>query len=528
MDSGLVVQTTPSLTAVLGYPRDMWTGRSITDFVHPEDRDHLIRQITLNIHQPIDAITETSTITHKSGNFFCRMRQYSGLKLGFSVKDRKKNFRFLKICVCFSEVEISSATAGRQPDSDGLGIYLFLTAIPLNLPYKIAHEEGPITVSPSNPRGRFTTKHNADCVWTFVDEDTVPLLGHFPHELEGSNIFEIIHPQDLSILKDSFECLVLGREHVSKPYRMKTRNSDYAIVLTSWSCFVNPWTNNLEFINGKHTIVKGPRNPNIFTEHSTFEGSQEKASNETIKMLSFLQDDIKLILQRYVRKKHIYDRTRLSSPKSKSRLSSYLDTLRQKVANAESCTGSRSSVNEEKANTSLHLSNSSDSLPSHNQLRYKENMSRFFNSNPRTLLIKEIVSDILHSTTSGYTDDHRVRTKDDVLTSSSREVVDTNYKPPILTESLLLVHNQKMEVQMVEQYKEARAKNRKITSQSYKTYLNKERTVPCRQAKDEQKLMMPSFQMGNIQNIIQVEHFLVTLSVYHFWNLALGNTATDL
>ena len=101
------------------------------------------------------------------------------------------------------------------------------------------------------------------CIWTFLDEDAVSLLGHFPSELEGSNIFEIIHTQDLSILKDSFEILVLGRDLKRKPYRIKTRNSDYAIVVTCWSCFVNPWTNNLEFINGINTIVKGPKNPNI-------------------------------------------------------------------------------------------------------------------------------------------------------------------------------------------------------------------------------------------------------------------------
>ena len=133
MDTGLVVQTTPSLTAVLGYPREMWTGRSITDFVHPEDRDHLIRQITLNIHKPIDAITETSTIRYKSRNFFCRMRQYSGLKSSSKVRERKKNFLVLKICICFSEVEV--AATRRQTVSDGLGILLFLTAItPRSLP----------------------------------------------------------------------------------------------------------------------------------------------------------------------------------------------------------------------------------------------------------------------------------------------------------------------------------------------------------------------------------------------------------
>ena len=348
-----------------------------------------------------------------------------------------------------------------------------------------------------------------------MDEDAVSLLGHFPSELEGSNIFEIIHPQDLSILKDSFESLVLGRDLKSKPYRMKTRNSDYAIVVTSWSCFVNPWTNNLEFINGVHTIVKGPKNPNIFAE-PMFEGPQEKESDETFKMLSFLQDDIKLIHRHYVRKRHISDRTSVSSPKSKMKFSSYLDTLRHKVANAETFTGGCSRTPEEKVIVCPNLSDSSDSLPSHNQLRYKENMSRFFNSKPRTLLIKEIVSDILISTTSGYSDDFRdqMRTEEDVLSSSSGERVDTSYKPPLLTENLLLLHNQKMEVQMVEQYKKAKGKkNKKVASQSVdempQTDPNREGAFSLAPTKDEQIPMMPSIQMDNVQNFVQVEDFLL-------------------
>ena len=348
-----------------------------------------------------------------------------------------------------------------------------------------------------------------------MDEDAVSLLGHFPSELEGSNIFEIIHPQDLTILKDSFENLVLGRDLKSKPYRMKTRNSDYAIVVTSWSCFVNPWTNNLEFINGIHTIVKGPKNPNIFAE-PIFEGPQEKESNETIKMLSFLQDDIKLLLRHYVRKRHISDRTSVSSPKSKIKLSNYLDTLRHKVAKAETFTGGCSRLPQVKVNDSPHLSDSSDTLPSQNQLRYKENMRRFFNSKPRTLLIKEIVSDILQSSTSGYSDDlgDPIRTKEDVLTSSNcGERVDTSYKPPLLTENLLLLHNQKMEVQMVEQYKEARGKkNRKVASLSvdemHHTDPKKEGAFPVALTKDEELPMMPSIQMDNVQNLVQVGDFL--------------------
>ena len=45
MNTGLVVHTTPNLTAVLGYPRDMWIGLSLMDFVHSKDREYFITQV---------------------------------------------------------------------------------------------------------------------------------------------------------------------------------------------------------------------------------------------------------------------------------------------------------------------------------------------------------------------------------------------------------------------------------------------------------------------------------------------------
>ena len=38
MHDGVVLYTTPSITSSLGFPRDMWLGRSFIDFVHPKDR----------------------------------------------------------------------------------------------------------------------------------------------------------------------------------------------------------------------------------------------------------------------------------------------------------------------------------------------------------------------------------------------------------------------------------------------------------------------------------------------------------
>lgn len=50
---GVVLYTTPSLTTVLGFPKDMWLGRSFIDFIHPKDRETFSSQVTNGIYIPL-------------------------------------------------------------------------------------------------------------------------------------------------------------------------------------------------------------------------------------------------------------------------------------------------------------------------------------------------------------------------------------------------------------------------------------------------------------------------------------------
>ena len=47
-----------------------------------------------------------------------------------------------------------------------------------------------------------------------------------------------------------------GKPFRSRPYRFKVRNGDYIVLETDWSCFINPWSRRLEFVLGKHTVLK--------------------------------------------------------------------------------------------------------------------------------------------------------------------------------------------------------------------------------------------------------------------------------
>ena len=48
----MVMCTTSTITAILGYPRDMWNGRSFIDFVHPKDRLTFTNTITSGVTLP--------------------------------------------------------------------------------------------------------------------------------------------------------------------------------------------------------------------------------------------------------------------------------------------------------------------------------------------------------------------------------------------------------------------------------------------------------------------------------------------
>jgi len=58
MQDGMVVFTTPNISDVVGFPMDMWLGRSLIDFVHPKDRAAFTSHITSGVVTPL---THTNT-----------------------------------------------------------------------------------------------------------------------------------------------------------------------------------------------------------------------------------------------------------------------------------------------------------------------------------------------------------------------------------------------------------------------------------------------------------------------------------
>lgn len=103
MYDGVVLYTSPSITDSLGFPRDMWLGRSFIDFVHPKDRQTLASQITSGIAVPF---SETKGGFHKEtkSHLYVMLRKYRGLRsVGYGVTARETSYEPYRLMLSFRE-----------------------------------------------------------------------------------------------------------------------------------------------------------------------------------------------------------------------------------------------------------------------------------------------------------------------------------------------------------------------------------------------------------------------------------------
>ena len=204
--------------------------------------------------------------------------------------------------------------------------------------------------------------------------------------MNGKDLFSFVHPDDQSTLKEVFNNAMLEHERPckSKYIRLRVRNTGFVYLNSWWSFFINPWSRQLEFVHGKHTVKKGPRHPDVFAEVT--ENVSETEVNDS-RPLQPTQADIN-------NAKKIVSKLSFADASSKTRrdLSSFMITLLEEMAKSE--TKNLGNLNKIGAavigNISPHQSDSSESPPSYNQLTYNENLTRFFNSQPKTLTDKEI------------------------------------------------------------------------------------------------------------------------------------------
>ncbi|CAH0745988.1 unnamed protein product [Diatraea saccharalis] len=375
MHDGVVMYTTPSLTATLGFPKDMWIGRSFIDFIHIKDRNTFASQITKGLAVPTSVNSSQEKVHSRSGSMstmVCRIRRYRGLTSGFGVKERKVTYMLFLLKLTFKKVS----------DEIGDVIYLVVQATALFSAFKEPKE----LIVNAKP---FIMQHSPDGKLEYIDPESVQYLGYLPQEIIGKDVLQLYHQNDLAYLTQVYETIIQkGGITKSNPYRMMTQNGDYIKLETEWTSFINPWSRKLEFVIGKHHILEGPTNPDVFqtpeaekmpkvTEEE--KKKQEGMRNNMIKIMNeVLTKPAKLAKQQMSKRcQEIASLMEIlmEEPKADAELRVKINDQDKNYFERDSMLGGISphhDCNDSKSST--------ETPPSYNQLNYNDTLQRYFES----------------------------------------------------------------------------------------------------------------------------------------------------
>lgn len=344
---------------------------------------------------------------------------------------------------------------------------------------------------------KFSTRHTSTGILTHVDGTSVPAFGYLPQDVIGRSILDFYHPDDLSLLKMVYGTVMrkgetAGATFRSQPYRFLIQNSCYVTLETEWTSFVNPWSRKLEFVVGHHRVLKGPKCCDIFVsaDHST------KFTEETVAKSKVLKEEILKLMTETVSRP--IDAVKQQVSKRCVALASFMENLMDEVNRSdlqidlpqelELTASERDSVmlGEISPHHDYYDSkSSSETPPSYNQLNYNENLQRFFNSRPNTIGSdnemkmepndNEVGEPITESNQmqrfdgsgdsySGGNCSSNSNNQMEIITNASNTetgISSDSFKPPTLTEALLIRHNDDMEKSMIKKHKDSRNSNRK-------------------------------------------------------------------
>ncbi|XP_052889836.1 period circadian protein [Anopheles moucheti] len=499
MHDGVVLFTTPSITHSLGFPKDMWLGRSFIDFVHPKDRATFASQITSKVVVPLGE--SKSGQKDQKNSLYVMLRKYRGLKTaGFGVTKTTVSYEPYRLVLTFREAPAENAEV-----MSGRSILLIISATPVKSVYKEPNE------SLCERELKFNTRHTTSGVLSYVDGNSVESIGYLPQDILGRSVMELYHPDDMPILRKAYETVMVkgqtaGASFVSQPYRFLVNNGCYIVLSTEWTSFVNPWSRELEFVIGNHRILQGPSTADVFVSPFYCQ-AQNQFSDEALKEAKMIEEQILRMLKEPVAKPS--DMVKQEVSKRCKALASFMEELMDEVAQPElklNLLNESDFTFSERDSVMLgeisphheyfDSKSSSETPPSYNQLNYNENLQRFFDSRPAMNIEEQMKMDSSGGTnteTIGDEQSHAVSPNQrefsasggggsggsagnfssesnaqmDSTTNTTSNTGGTggtgtssggggSFQPPTLTEELLCKHNEDMQKVMLKKHREAR------------------------------------------------------------------------
>lgn len=392
-----IVQISPNLKKILGYPMDSWNGRELTNFLHRKDVVTVNSSYATDDHDRFDSHSlkfdeEGNTIPETPKKvIYCRLRHYKGLRSGYNI-DKKDLYTSFHATVTLK----TSAKTKDETNMDKQKQYLLLECRPLTSAYQ-SWSDLPVE------KKTFNTRHSLFCSYTYIHPNAIPLLGFLPQDMVGMSIFDFYHPEDFEQLYNIYKQVVNSKgSTISSPkIRFRTYNGDWIYVKTEWSSFINPWSKRLEFIIGQHTVIKGPTNLDVFSPPV----SQECMAEETEQYHKNLRMIRKLLLQPVVDEAKTVALNIEDEPEDVS--ISPVPEL-EKEESTDIVDGTLKKIQPVASNIRCRQLLDDNLSGTYEQLNYTNNIKRFLLSQPKTY------SSASEKRSGSYTDDSNAIDSDEV------------------------------------------------------------------------------------------------------------------
>ncbi|KAL3227968.1 hypothetical protein MRX96_003901 [Rhipicephalus microplus] len=246
-DTGRVIYVSDSVGPVLNQSQSEWFNACLYDLIHPEDVEK----------------RRCGCVWVPGGGFICRM------KLGNVQPDvqglqrlRQRNALgpspdgaayAVVHCTGYIKNWPPSGVQVEPGDQDG-GSHCCLVAIGR---LQVTSAPNPSDLVGSNSNAEFISRHSVDGKFTFVDPRVTAVLGYQPQELLGKPCFDFFHPEDQGHMKENFEqVLKMKGQVMSVMYRLRAKNREWIWLRTSSFAFLNPYTNDVEYVVCTNTSAK--------------------------------------------------------------------------------------------------------------------------------------------------------------------------------------------------------------------------------------------------------------------------------
>ncbi|CAL4059777.1 unnamed protein product, partial [Meganyctiphanes norvegica] len=281
-DTGRVIYASDSVTPVLNVPQNEWFGSIVYEHIHPEDVEKVREQLSTQEPANQGRILDLKTGTVKKEGHQSSMRLCMGSRRGFICRMKVGNV---------APENMNSGHLNRLRQRNSLGpatdghnyAVVHCTGYIKNWPPTVqamerSEEEAhgsshcclvaigrlQVTSSPntsdlmgSNSQNEFISRHAMDGKFTFVDQRVMTVLGYSPQELLAKPCFDFFHPEDQTHMKESFDqVLKLKGQVMSVMYRFRGKTREWVWLRTSAFAFLNPYTDDIEYIVCTNTAAK--------------------------------------------------------------------------------------------------------------------------------------------------------------------------------------------------------------------------------------------------------------------------------